>query len=688
VHFTDTNFFKIFDFEFVEGNAQTALDAPDKMVISQQTARKFFGKNPAYGKTLKIGQRTYTISGVIQSNKHESHLRPNILRSTLLFPENYLQRLNRDWTLIGYYTYLKFPDDKALNHFQSRLEDWKKQTIQPWIEHHELTYILDFKLQQLETIHFLTEYDYDMASNTNPKYLYIFGYVALFILLIVCINYINLATAKSARRANEVGIRKTMGAQRKQLIGQFIGEALVVSFASLLVAGFLVELLLPAFNNLTGKELTFTRQLFSLKNGTNLLVLIGATLTLGLISGIFPAFILSRYKALSIMGQSFLTGKNKGRKSAKFRKGLVIFQFVVTSAMIIATLIVLKQMYFMRNQNLGFNKERMVIIEVPTGNEIQQQLESIQTEMKQQPGVKDAALSMDFPGFSHGRLTFYIEENGKFRQEMINYYRVDENFTNILDIGISKGRFFSKEFPSDPESSVVINEAAKKIFGDNPLGNKVKCGLGVNGKIIGVTENFNYASLHHHIEPLVFLYKPKMANYIGIKIDGNKIPSTLQSIEKTWKKFDTKHPYIYRFLDDQFDNQYKREEKMLRIFGYFSVLTILLACLGLFGLAAFMAEQKRKEIGIRKVMGSSTSNIVKRFVSQYLLWIIIANAISWPIAYWAMNQWLQNFAFRTNPELQIFLAAAFITLVLALGTISYHAFKAANTNPAEVLRDE
>ncbi len=684
VHYADTNFFKIFDYQFIEGNPDIALKDPNNIVISLKTANKFFGNEPALDKVLKIDNRTYTISGVINSHGYESHLTPNILRSTLLFPQDYLERLNRDWTLIGYYTYLKFNNEQSLFNFKSKLKDWHTHTIQPWLEQHELTYVIDFKLEPLQEIHFLTQYDYDIASNTNDKYLYIFGYVSLFILLIVSINYVNLATAKSVKRANEVGIRKIMGAQRKQLILQFNGEAIILSILALMIACLITELILPVFNNITGKELSLIKDISSLGD---ISIVVGVTVLIGIISGLFPALVLSKFKAISIVGHNFFSQHGKA-KSINYRKGLVIFQFIVTTTMIIATLIVFKQMQFMRKQNLGFEKDRMVIVEIPAGNELQQQLQVIKSEMKKLPNVIDAAISNDFPGFNHGRLTFYIDEDGKYRQEMINYYRVDDNFADILDIKMKEGRFFSKDYPSDPTTAFVINEAAKKVFGENPVGHKVACGFGVDGQIIGITSNFNYASLHNSIEPLVFLYTPKTAKYLGIKIKGTDFSGTLKSIEKTWKQFDSKHPYIYRFLDDQFNSQYNREEKMQTIFAYFSILTILLACLGLYGLSAFMAEQKKKEIGIRKVMGSSSFLIVKNFASQYLIWILIASAIAWPTAYFAMDQWLQNFAYRTSQSPYIFLIATSITLALTLGTISFHAFKVANTNPADVLRDE
>lgn len=684
VHFADTNFFKIFDYQFIEGNPDVALKDPNNIVISLKTATIFFGSEPALGKVLKIDDRLYTVSGVINSHEHESHLEPNMVRSTLIYPEDYIERLNGDWTLIGYYTYLKFNKEQSLYNFKSKLKDWHTKTIQPWLEQHELTYIINFKLQALQEIHFLTQYDYDISSNTNNKYLYIFGYVSLFILLIVSINYINLATAKSAKRGNEVGIRKTLGAQRRQLIFQFNGEAIIISLLSLIIAGLIIELILPAFNNLTGKELSLIKNISSLGD---IGILIGVTVLIGIISGLFPALVLSKYEALSILGHNFFSKHGK-TKSINYRKGLVIFQFIVTTVMIIATLIVFKQMLFMQKQNLGFDKDRLVIIDIPQGKELQQQLQVIKSEMEKKPNVIDVVISNDFPGYNHGRLTFYIDEDGKYRQEMVNYYRVDDNFIDILDIKIKAGRFFSKDYPSDPQSALVINEAAKKVFGQNPIGRKVACGLGVDGQIIGITSNFNYSSLHNSIEPIVFLYTPESARYLGIKIKGSDIPSALKSIEKTWKQFDSSHPYTYRFLDDQFNSQYNREEKMQTIFSYFSILTILLACLGLYGLSSFMAEQKKKEIGIRKVMGSSSLLIVKKFVSQYLIWILIANVIAWPLAYFAMDKWLQNFAYRTNLSSFIFLLATFITLVLALGTISFHALKAANTNPVDVLRDE
>jgi len=690
VHYADSNFFKIFNYTFIEGSKKNALNNPNDIVISKKIANKFFGENQAIGKTFKINEKTYTVTGVIHAHQHPSHLQPNILRSTLSFPKSYLKNMNGDWTYIGYYTYIKFQNEPDIRQFKDKLSGWHKQTIEPWLSHHELTYKLDFKLQPLDEIHFLTAYDYDLPSNINDKYLYIFGYVAFFILLIVSINYINLSTAKAANRYKEVGIRKTLGAKRQQLIKQFLGESVMLSLIAMVLGIALTEVLLPVFNSLTGQELTFIEKLNEPYGLVNLFIILGVSLLVGTASGIFPAFVMSNFSSLQITGKNLLSGKQakKTNQSTNLRKTLVIAQFIVTISMIIATLVVYNQIQFMQNKSLGFNKERMVIIDIPSHKPLRQNLETIKNEMKQIPEVENAVSSMDFPGFQHGRLTFYIEKNGKYRQEMINYYRVGENFHSALDIKVKEGRFFSRDYPSDPSSAIVINEAAKKIFGENPIGQKVKCGLGVDGQIIGVIEDFNYASLHKRIHPLVMLYTPQKARFLGVKIKNMQIPETLKDIEQTWKQFDSKHPYVYQFLDDQFDSQYKREEKMMSIFGYFSILTILLACLGLFGLSAFMAEKKRKEIGIRKALGSTSKSIVVKFMRQYMVWLVLSNAIAWPLAFWAMNKWLENFAYRISIQSQSFLIAAIVTLILALGTISYHAIKAANTNPAETLRDE
>jgi len=689
VHYADTNFFKVFNYRFVEGTPD-ALDQPNHVVLSLPTARKLFGEGSASGREIQIGSRSFQVAGVIDYSGSRSHLQPNILRSSLLFGGDYLKKLNGDWTYIGFYTYLKFRDQKGLEAFHDKLGEWHQATIQPWLEHHDLTYVIDFKTEPLQRIHFLTGYDYDMASNTDIKYIYIFGYVAAFILLIVSINYINLSTAKSANRANEVGIRKTMGAQKKHLVRQFLGESVMISLLAMVLGIILVELLLPVFNQLVDKDLTFTAQMAGASGLDTLVIVLSVTFLIGLISGIFPAFVLSRYRALRIAGKNFwnMQKSKTGPLSLNLRKVLVVFQFMVTVSMIVATLVVFTQMHFMRSRDLGFDKERVVVIDIPADRNIRQQLDAIQTEMKKVPGVTDVSASVDFPGYKNSRLTFYIDEEGKYRQEMINMYRVDDRFADILGIDVVEGRFFSKDHPSDPASAFVINEAAKEIFGENPVGQKMACGLGVKGQIVGVTSNFNYSSLHNPIEPLVYLYKPGEARYLGLKIGAGNIPGTLKNIQAAWKNFDSPHPYAYRFLDAQFDSQYKREEKMVRIFGYFSILTILLACLGLFGLSAFMAERRRKEIGIRKVMGSNAGLILRSFLKDYTLWVLLANVIAWPLVYYLMERWLQNFAYRTPIPYYLFVAAAGVTLLLATATVSYHAWKAANTNPADVLRDE
>jgi len=387
VHFADSNFFHIFHFRFVEGSPD-ALKHPNNIVISTEAARKLFGDQSSMGREVTIDKRSFQVAGVIDHSQHQSHLEPQIIRSATLFGENYLKKIEGDWTYMLFYTYLKLEDPARLAEIKDGLQQWHLSTIKPWLETHELTYKLDFKLEPLSGIHFLTQYDYDVESNTDIRYLYIFGYVAAFILLIVAINYINLATARAANRSNEVGIRKTMGAQKNDLIRQFLGESILTSLLALFFGIILVELLLPVFNGLIETDLSLTESLFSRAGAANLLVIVAVVLMIGLVSGIFPAFILSRIRALRIAGKDFWyirSGKGSGY-SFNLRRGLVVFQFIVTTSMIIATLIVLQQMQYMRTRDLGFDKERVVVIDVPEDRDVRQQIGAIRSEMDRLPG--------------------------------------------------------------------------------------------------------------------------------------------------------------------------------------------------------------------------------------------------------------------------------------------------------------
>ncbi len=691
IHYADANYFQFFPHEFLEGSAASSLDGPDKIAISQEVKEKFFPNKNAVGQSVYLDTIPYMVSAVYKETSGESHLKPQVLIPVSAISQAARDAYNRDWTRLFGYTYLQFKSAGSISDFQSKLPAWIEKTIQPWRELHELTLTLDFKLQSLPSIHFQTDYDYDVKGNTDKRYIYIFSFVCAFILLIAAINYINLATARAIQRSKEVGVRKLVGAKRKQLIFQFLGESVIIALIALGISFLIVELLSPLFNNLTGKNIDLLKLFHTGAGRIQLVVIILSVLFIGLLSGVFPAFVLSGFKPISMVKQQFAGSDKKNSKtlsSGFFRKVLVVLQFAISVGMIIATLVVFMQMRYLQSRNLGFAGDQTMVIRYASQPKIIAQRDAVKKELTNHLGVLDAITTNDLPGYHHGRLTFYIDRDGKWEQEMVNFYQVDHDFEDMLDLQVVEGRFFSQEFPSDPNTSIVINEAAKRVFGKNPIGQRVACGLGVDGEIVGVVKDFNYTSLHQKVEPLVFMNKPERMRFFALKLDDQQMQSAMEHVKKVWTNFSTEYPYEYEFLDANFNAQYQREEKMQTIFSYFALVTVLIASLGLFGLSSYMAVQRQKEMSIRKVLGSSEIQVVKKFLGQFLIWVALGNLLAWPLAWWGLSAWLQDFAYHIELDIFPFLLAAVLSLAVAIITVSYHAFKTANSNPAEVLACE
>jgi len=691
IHYADANYFQFFPHKFLEGSAASALDAPDKIAISQEVKEKFFPNKNAVGQSLYLDTIPYMVSAVYKETSGESHLKPQVLLPVKAISQAAQDAYNSDWTRLFGYTYLKFKSTGSVSDFRSKLPAWIEKTIQPWREQHELTLTLDFKLQALPSIHFQTDYDYDVKGNTDKRYIYIFSFVCAFILLIAAINYINLATARAIQRSKEVGVRKLVGAKRKQLISQFLGESVIIAVFAMLISLILVELLSPVFNNLTDKNIDLLQLLQTAAGRLQLLVIVITVIFIGLLSGIFPAFVLSGFHPVSMVKQQFgNSNKSRGKNisSGFYRKALVVLQFAISVGMIIATLVVFMQMRYLQSRNLGFAGEQTMVIRYASQPHIITQREAVKKELTDHPGVLEAITTNDLPGYHHGRLTYYIDRDGKWEQEMVNFYQVDHDFEDMLDLEVIEGRFFSLDFPSDPTTSFVINEAARKVFGKNPIGQRVACGLGVDGEIVGVVKDFNYTSLHQKIEPLVFMNKPERMRFFAVKLDAKQIQPAMEHVKKVWTRFSTDYPYEYEFLDASFNEQYKQEQKMQTIFSYFALVTVLIASLGLFGLSSYMAVQRQKEMSIRKVLGSSATQVVRKFLGQFLIWVALGNLLAWPLAWWGLNTWLQNFAYHIELNVIPFALAALLSLTVAIITVSFQALKTANSNPAEVLACE
>ena len=665
---TDPSFFEMFDFPFIQGDPETALMELRSLVLTEELAEKYFGKSDPLGKTITINNRTdYKVTGVIADIPTNSHMQFDFVRPFELFRE--AGRDLESWSDVSFYTYVQLQKGASIQAVNDKL----KVMIEKEDPAHNLYY-----LQPLSRIHLHSNFNFDFAGHGNILYVYIFTATALFILFIACINFMNLATARSGIRAKEVGMRKVVGAKKSDIIKQFFGESLLSSLLALVYAVGLILLMLPAFNKLSGKDLAF-----DLPGNTGLILgfLAVAALT-GLLSGSYPALFLSSFQPIKVLRGSLLTG-NRG---ARFRKTLVVTQFSLTIILIIGTLVVHSQLSHIRNQNLGYDKEHVVVL--PLRGEIAKNFESFKTELLQHADILNVTSSSSLPThIGSGTSGAWWEGKEEGTRIQMQALSVDTDYLDTFKMEMVEGRFFSSERTTDNEA-FVLNEAAIRAMGvESPLGMKFKA-FGTEGPIIGVIKDFNYKSLHMEIEPLFLMMNPRAYSYVCLRINTENLSGAIALLEQNWKKFASGFPFDYSFLDTQIDNLYRTEQRMGTVFNAFTALAVFIACLGLFGMASFTVERRIKEIGIRKVLGASVPNVFVLLSQESAKLILVANVIAWPVAYFIMNRWLQSFAYRANISIWIFIVSAVAAMMIAILTVSYQSIKTALTNPADSLRVE
>jgi putative ABC transport system permease protein len=692
----DSTYFSLFDFSFVAGDPRTALNQPNRVVITDKMAEKYFGKESPLGKSIIVdGTGSYIVTGIIKDFSSHSFFNCDFLVSMSTYP----QSNNDDWLSMGYYTYLLLRKGTDAAQLDKKMKKIVLDYVGPQASKMigvPIQQFLDkgntyaFHLQPFTSMHLYSARKYGIDSNTeygNVKtgdiiYVYIFLAVAVFILLVAVINFMNLSTARSEKRGKEVGVRKTLGSGRSQLISQFLIESILTVSVAVVIALALIELLLPSFNQITGRELStdYTGNLYTLPS------LIAFTLMVGLIAGSYPAFFLSSYQAVDILK----AGVRK--RKATLRSFLVITQFSISIALIISMIVIRSQLYYLQQKNLGFNKEQLVVIF--NGAELGNNIQPFKEELLKSPKLVSATNhSLMFAAGVPGNGYLFNRTTGPDPMPF-QFLDVDCDFLKTFDAALVKGRFFSKDFATDT-NAVVINEAAMKECGAaNPVGQTLsaidRSGLSKQYTIIGVVQDFNYESLHMKIRPLVFhlgaVQQP--ASILTVRIQPGDIKATIDFIETTWKRFSKDEKCRYNFLDQSLVNLYDREKRTGTIATIFSCLAIFIACLGLFGLAAFITEQRTKEIGIRKVVGASVSEIIFTISKPFMLWVLIANLIAWPAAYLVMFGWLQNFAYRTTIHIWVFLVAGIAAFIISLLTVGFQAFIAARSNPIDSLRSE
>jgi len=669
----DPSFFNIFTFDFLEGDASTAFGDPYAIVVSEKMSKKFFGNQDPLGKIIQFDQKAdFTVTGVIKDIPSNSHLQTDIFIPFETWGKLYEIPLQH-WQYMSFYTYILLDPDVDISRFEAKLPAVAKKYGIPEA---------NLFLQPLLSIHLHSHHIGEISPNTYISTLLLLSSIAVLILLIACVNYMNLTTARASARMKEVGTRKVIGAYRSQIARQFLGESTIMALISLILSLFLAYLSLPFFNSLADRHLVL--------NGQSLLQILPGILALvlfvGFFAGSYPALFLSSLKPITVLR----SGKGRGSRKTRLRNILVVAQFSISLILIISTLLVKSQLDFIRNKEMGFDRDQIVVVPLHEPK-IRHNVGPVLEELKRSPQILYAASSMHLPNDVGASTTMKWPGKPDDSKVWVKVSEVSYDFTELYGIEIVKGRSFSREFPSDKNGAFLINESAMKI-----LGSHFRLGIGLShwgspdpsGQIVGVMKDFHLNSLHEEIKPLYFYLNPDQGQHLSIRIQGGSIPDTIEFIRDTMERFSPRYPFEYRFFDDLFNAAYITEQKMGSMFGAFASIAVFIACMGVFGLSAFLANQKKKEIGIRKVLGASGSKIVY-LLSRDLVWLVlVANLIGWPVAYYAMNRWLQNFAYRTHISLMTFLFAALLILTVTLGTVSCQAIKAALTNPADSLRYE
>jgi putative ABC transport system permease protein len=683
--FADPSFFDVFSVPFLRGDPKTALTEPNSVVLTRSMAEKYFGTEDPIGKTLNAHRRQdFLVTGVIEDVPRTSHFHYDLLGSMNAFEYSRSQ----NWISNNDYTYFVLREGVSHREFEEKMQSLIQKYVYPQVkgalgvtpeEFIAGGGFFAYYIQPLKDIHLHSHLQHEMEANSDISYIYIFSAIALAILLISCVNFINLSTAQSATRAREVGIRKTVGSTANELKGQFISEAVFLSVLAVVLALPVIELLLPVFNNLTGKDLHIPY----LTSVLTLPLLLGLGLVVGLLAGVYPAFYLSAFHPVAVLkGES----SGKGKKSW-MRNALVVFQFTVSIVLIIGTLVVYKQLRYIQNRNLGFSRDQVVIIDKV--DDLRQQFGAFKQELLSFPAISSAANTSDLMGASFGDGLYVPASRPEDQKQLIWRMWADPNFLATYKIELAAGSFFPAE-ARDESRVVVLNEAAVKILGlENPVG-QLLIENGESHTIVGVVKDFHFESLHHAIKPFLMhpLSRDGGGQYLSVRMATAEVRKTLSLIEQTWKKYAGGQAFEYEFFDEHFARVYLSEQKTGRIFMIFSLLAVFIACLGLLGLTAFITEQRTKEIGIRKVLGASAPQVLLLLTRQFAFLVLIANIIAWPLAYWITRNWLQDFAYRTTLTAWLFALSAGLALLVALLTVSFQSIRAALANPVDSLRYE
>ncbi len=688
----DSTFFDIFTVHFLKGDPRTALTQPNSVVLTESMARKYFGNEDPMGKILNAdNRRNWLVTGVIKDWPEDSHFKFDFLGSLCTFKSSQ----STYWLSNNFYTYLLLRKGTDPETFQREMNaEFLQKYIGPQIKESigesagqfisgggKWLYVL----QPLTSIHLYSHREYELEPNGDISYVYVFSAIAIAILLIACINFINLATARSERRAKEVGIRKTLGSNKLQLVRQFLTESVMMSLLAVVLAIGLVEVFLPVFDSVTQQHMSL--DLFG--SVEVIPVLLALAVAVGMLAGFYPAFYLSSFRPT----RALKSGDRLKGGGSLLRGGLVVFQFVVSIVLFVGTFVIYKQLTYIQNKNLGFNKNQVIVIK--RAGDLGKSIKAFKDDLQVSPKVVSVSSSTAVPGDQKSDEAYWLQGTSAGQLRDVRQMWCDYSFFKTYGIALVSGRFFSREHPSDSDA-VIVNRQAEKAFGVADLvgRNLVAPGRRESDQkifpVIGVTQNFNFQSLHQPIHPLAIRFIPPdyPVQFVSVRVKPGDYPGTISFIERTWKKYAGNQTLDYSFLDQDLQRLYVADQRTSRIASVFSALAIFVACLGLLGLAAFVTERRTKEIGVRKVLGATVPEILGLLTAQFIKWVLVANVLAWPVAYLVMNQWLQSFAYKVNVGIPVYLLSGALALLIAFMTVGLHTIRAATANPVESLRYE
>ncbi len=689
-YFADSTAPGMFSLSFSEGNPDHALTEPFTLIMSETTARKYFGSDHAYGKTVTTGSgRNYKVSGVFRDLPDNTHLKFDILLSMetlagLVGEERFRSMEPGMFWNVGVYSYILLNEGSDINALLSKFPAVYEKYMREIGDQINGSFAL--MATRIDNVHHTSRLAGDLPVG-NLIYVYVLGIIGVMILVLASINYMNLATARASARAREVGLRKVVGANRGQLARQFISESLILAFISFFISLALMQLLLPVFNDISGKQLSFSI-IGSLTLFTGMFLI---ALFTGLLSGTYPALFLSSFQPATV-----LKGRvHAGSKGSWMRKGLVTIQLIISVSMITGTLVIYSQIHFMRTASLGFEKENLMVIEVQD-TAFLNRMESFRNELLQYPGVINAGLSAGIPGGRNGIQVMRVEKEDKMQEYALNLIPCNYEYPELLGLEFIEGRSFSKDMGTDRLEAVIINETCAQSlgWGKDALGKKIHYNFELDGsggrmmKVIGVVKDFNFKSLHNKVEPVILFIPEFPMNLLSVRIKPGFKTGAIDFIRNKWEISGTNRPFDYFFLDESYDELYTAEKRVGKVFMVFSVLSIFIALLGLVGLSSFTASQRSKEIGIRKVLGASVATVLRMLYKESLLLMAVAFVIATPVSWYFLDRWLDNFAYHINPGIATFLLAGAISLLVTLGSVSFHAIKAASANPVNSIKYE